>query len=80
MLPKGEAKKVVIYLNQDARTRIEPLWSAILQFLHHKHVAGATLLRADAGFARTARFTTLHRNTEAKTARFGLSLSKQRRK
>jgi PII-like signaling protein len=50
MLPKGEAKKVVIYLNQDTRTRIEPLWTAILEFLRHKHVAGATLLRADAGF------------------------------
>jgi PII-like signaling protein len=50
MLPKGEAKKVVIYLNQDTRTRIEPLWNAILEFLRHRHVAGATLLRADAGF------------------------------
>lgn len=50
MLPKGNAKKVVIYLNQDTRTRIEPLWTAILEFLRHKHVAGATLLRADAGF------------------------------
>ena len=50
MLPKGSAKKVTIYLNQDTRTRIEPLWSAVLGFLRHKHVAGATLVRADAGF------------------------------
>jgi hypothetical protein len=50
MLPKGEAKKVVIYLNQDTRTHIEPLWNVILEFLRHKHIAGATLLRADAGF------------------------------
>lgn len=50
MLPKGGAKKVTIYLNQDTRTHVEPLWSAILGFLRHKHVAGATLLRADAGF------------------------------
>lgn len=50
MLPKGGAKKVTIYLNQDTRTHIEPLWSAILGFLRHKHVAGATLFRADAGF------------------------------
>jgi PII-like signaling protein len=52
MLPKGSAKKVTIYINQDTRTQthIEPLWSAILSFLRHKHVAGATLLRADAGF------------------------------
>lgn len=50
MLPKGGAKKVTIYLNQDTRTHLEPLWSAILGFLRHKHVAGATLLRAAAGF------------------------------
>ena len=50
MLPKGSAKKVTIYLNQDTRTHLEPLWSAILGFLRHKHVAGATLLRAAAGF------------------------------
>jgi PII-like signaling protein len=50
MLPKGGAKKVTIYLNQDTRTHAEPLWSAILQFLRHKRVAGATLFRADAGF------------------------------
>ena len=50
MLPKSAAKKVTIYLNQDTRTHMEPLWSAILRFLKHKHVAGATMFRADAGF------------------------------
>lgn len=50
MLPKGNARKVTIYLNQDTRTHMEPLWSAILSFLRHKHVSGATLFRADAGF------------------------------
>jgi PII-like signaling protein len=50
MLPKGDAKKVTIYLNQDTRTHMEPLWAAVLGFLRHNHVAGATLLRADAGF------------------------------
>lgn len=50
MLSKGDAKKVVIYLNQDTRTRTEALWTAVLDFLRHKHVSGATLLRADAGF------------------------------
>ena len=54
MLPKGGARKVTIYLNQDTRTRLEPLWSAILGFLRHKHVAGATLLHADAGFGAHA--------------------------
>jgi PII-like signaling protein len=56
MLPKGSAKKVTIYLNQDTRTHIEPLWSAVLGFLRHKHVAGATLLRADAGFGAHEQF------------------------
>jgi PII-like signaling protein len=50
MLPRGNAKKVTIYLNQDTRAHAEPLWSTILSFLRHKHVAGATLLRADIGF------------------------------
>lgn len=56
MLPKGSAKKVTIYLNQDTRTHIEPLWSSVLAFLRHKHVAGATLLRADAGFGSHEQF------------------------
>ncbi len=50
MLPRGSARKVTIYLNQDTRAHVEPLWSTILSFLRHKHVAGATLLRADMGF------------------------------
>ncbi|MGA7409663.1 MAG: DUF190 domain-containing protein, partial [Bryobacteraceae bacterium] len=56
MLPKGGAKKVTINLNQDTRTHMEPLWSAILGFLRHKHVAGATLFRADAGFGTHEQF------------------------
>ncbi|MGA8029184.1 MAG: DUF190 domain-containing protein [Bryobacteraceae bacterium] len=50
MLPRGSARKVTIYLNQDTRAHVEPLWSTVLSFLRHKHVAGATLLRADLGF------------------------------
>ena len=56
MMPRGAAKKVTIYLNQDTRTHMEPLWSAILSFLRHKHVSGATLFRADAGFGSHERF------------------------
>jgi len=57
MLPKGDAKKVTIYLNQDTRAHLDSLWSAILNFLRHKHVAGATLLRADAGFGSHEQFS-----------------------
>lgn len=56
MLPKGSAKKITIYLNQDTRTHTEPLWSAVLGFLRHKHVAGATVFRADAGFGAHEQF------------------------
>jgi PII-like signaling protein len=56
MLPKGNAKKVTIYLNQDTRAHLDSLWSAILGFLRHKHVAGATLVRADAGFGSHEQF------------------------
>ncbi len=56
MIPRGEAKKVTIYLNQDTRTHMEPLWSAILGFLRQKHVSGATLFRADAGFGTHEQF------------------------
>ncbi len=50
MLPKGSAKKVTIYLNQDTRAHVEPLWSVVLNFLRSRHVAGATLIWADMGF------------------------------
>jgi uncharacterized protein len=50
MLPKGSAKKVTIYLNQDTRAHVEPLWSAVLNFLRSRHVAGATVFWADIGF------------------------------
>ena len=50
MLPKGIARKVTIYLNQDTRAHVEPLWSTILNFLRSRHVAGATVFWADMGF------------------------------
>ena len=56
MLPKGNAKKVTIYLNQDTRAHVDTLWSSILAFLRHKHVAGATVIRADAGFGSHEQF------------------------
>ena len=56
MLPRGGAKKVTIYLNQDTRTHVEPLWSTVLGFLRHKHVAGATLFRAEVGFGTHEQF------------------------
>jgi len=60
MLPRGSARKVVIYLNQDTPAHVAPLWSTILSFLRHKHVAGATLLRADMGFGSRQQFHNSH--------------------
>jgi PII-like signaling protein len=50
MLPKGTAKKVTIYVNEDTRHHLGPLYESILTYLLHKEVAGATATRALAGF------------------------------
>lgn len=50
MFSKGTAKKVTIYVNEDARQHFGPLYEAILSFLMQKGVAGATATRALAGF------------------------------
>ena len=50
MLPKGPAKKVTIYVNEDTRYHAGPLWSAVFEFLQHKRVSGATVLRPIEGF------------------------------
>lgn len=50
MLPKGPAKKVTIYINEDTRYHAGPLWNAVYEFLQHKRVAGATVLRPIKGF------------------------------
>lgn len=60
MLAKGSAKRVTIYLNQDTRTHMEPLWTAILNFLRRKHVAGASMFRAEAGFGTHAQLHEKH--------------------
>lgn len=50
MLQKGAAKKVTIFVNEDTQRHFGPLTDAILTFLLHKGVAGATATRAAAGF------------------------------
>ena len=50
MLPKGPAKKVTIYVNEDTRHHMEPLWRAVFTYLQHKNLAGATVLRPLMGF------------------------------
>jgi PII-like signaling protein len=50
MLCNGPAKKVTIFINEDARHHMSSLHDAILVYLMHKGVAGATVTRALAGF------------------------------
>lgn len=50
MLLPGPAKKVTVYINEDARYRHGSLYEAVLDFLRHRHVAGGTASRAIAGF------------------------------
>lgn len=50
MLRKGAAKKVTIFVNEDTQYHVGPLYEAILTFLMHKGVSGATASRAMAGF------------------------------
>ena len=50
MLQKGTAKKVTIFVNEDTQHHFGSLFDAILEFLLHKGVSGATATRAIAGF------------------------------
>jgi PII-like signaling protein len=50
MLRKGTAKKVTIFVNEDTQRHFGSLCDAILTFLLHKGVSGATATRAMAGF------------------------------
>ncbi len=50
MLTKGPARKVTIFLNEDTRRHLTPLHDAIMTFLLHKGVSGATATRAFSGF------------------------------
>jgi PII-like signaling protein len=50
MLQKGLAKKVTIFINEDTQHHLSSLCDAILTFLLHKRISGATATRAMAGF------------------------------
>ena len=50
MLSKGPAKKVTIFVNEDTQHHLTPLHDAIMTFLMHKGVTGATATRAFSGY------------------------------
>ena len=50
MLSKGPAKKVTIFVNEDTQHHMTSLHDAIMTFLMHKGVSGATATRAFSGY------------------------------
>jgi PII-like signaling protein len=50
MLSKGPAKKVTIFINEDTQHHMTALHDAIMTYLMHKGVSGATATRAYTGF------------------------------
>ncbi|HTA67629.1 MAG TPA: DUF190 domain-containing protein [Bryobacteraceae bacterium] len=50
MLTKGPAKKVTIFINEDAQHHMQALHDSIMTFLMHKGISGATATRAYSGF------------------------------
>lgn len=50
MLHPGPAKKVTIHLNEDTAAKRDFLYSEIFAFLFARGVAGANLVRPEAGF------------------------------
>lgn len=50
MLSKGPAKRVTVFVNEDTRHGMVPLWRAIFDLLMHKKAAGATITRPYMGF------------------------------
>lgn len=58
MLNQGPAKKVTIFINETAQHHGQPLHDAILTYLLHKGVSGATATRALAGFGSHHRLHT----------------------
>lgn len=50
MLAPGLATKVTIHLNEDTTAQHDFLYNEIFSFLRNRGVAGATLMRPEAGF------------------------------
>jgi hypothetical protein len=58
MLIPGEARKVIVHLNEDTSSARDFLYSEILAFLFDNGIAGATMMRPDAGFGSHHRLHT----------------------
>jgi PII-like signaling protein len=60
MLTQGPARKVTIFLNEDTRHHLTALHDAVMTFLLHKGIAGATATRALSGFGSHQQLHTPH--------------------
>lgn len=60
MLTQGPARKVTIFVNEDARHHHTALHDAVMAFLLHKGIAGATATRALSGFGSHQQLHTPH--------------------
>jgi PII-like signaling protein len=60
MLQPGPARKVTIYVNDDTASRNDYLHNEIFAFLLEREVAGATLIRPEAGFGSRHRTHSTH--------------------
>jgi hypothetical protein len=64
VLIPGPAKKVTIHLNEDTSSRSDYLSHEILSLLLNQGVAGATVLRPEAGFGSHHRIHTQERGAD----------------
>ena len=60
MLTLGPATKITIHLNEDTSSSTDFLYRDIFSFLLEQGVAGATLIRPDAGFGKHRRIHYQH--------------------
>jgi PII-like signaling protein len=58
MLTKGPAKKVTIFINEDTQHHMTALHDAIMTYLMHKGVTGATATKAFSGYGSNQRLHT----------------------
>ena len=60
MLERGAAKKLVIYVKEGEKYHGEPMYEAVVRFLHRHNCAGATVTKAVAGYGASGEMHTAH--------------------
>jgi PII-like signaling protein len=60
MFQRGAAKKLVVYVGASRRRGGEPVYEAVVRFLHGHGCAGATVTRAVAGYGQSGRLHEAH--------------------